>query len=113
IVMGDGLTMVGNSPLLMLNDLMRSAGESLPSGAAAIQPFPMFQPLPIGIVLLITSLLYFRYPGKKWLREGEVGEDAVTPARTESYFAQSYGIEGDVVELTVTGESPLVGMSIG
>jgi di/tricarboxylate transporter len=113
IVMGDGLTMVGNSPLLMLNDLVLSANRNLPSGTATLTPFPMFQPLPIGIVLLLAGLLYFRYPGKKWLRDGEVGEDAVTPARTESYFAQAYGIEGEVVELTVGAESPLVGMSIG
>jgi di/tricarboxylate transporter len=97
----------------MLNDLVLSANRNLPSGTATLTPFPMFQPLPIGLALLVASLVYFRYPGKKWLREGEVGEDAVTPARTESYFAQSYGIEGEVVELTVGAESPLVGMSIG
>jgi di/tricarboxylate transporter len=113
IVMGDGLTMVGNSPLLLLNDLMLSANRNLPSGVATLTPFPMFQPLPIGIALLIAGLLYFRFPGKKWLRDGEVGKDAVTPARTESYFAQAYGIEGDVFELTVGAESPLVGLSIG
>ena len=38
---------------------------------------------------------------------------SVTPARTESYFANTYGIDGDVFELTVTAESPLVGMSLG
>ncbi|MEO8159875.1 MAG: SLC13 family permease [Arenimonas sp.] len=113
IVMGDGLTMVGNSPLLMLNDLVQSSNRNLPSGVATLTPFPMFQPLPIGIVLLVTGLVYFRYPGRKWLRDGEVGEDVVTPARTESYFAQAYGIQGEVVELTVGAESPLVGMSIG
>jgi di/tricarboxylate transporter len=113
IVMGDGLTMVGNSPLLLLNDLILSANRNLPSGAATLTPFPMFQPLPIGIVLLIAGLLYFRYPGRKWLRDTDVGDDPVTPGRTESYFAQAYGIEGDVVELTVGAESPLVGMSIG
>ena len=37
----------------------------------------------------------------------------MSPARTESYFAQAYGIEGDVFELTVGAESPLVGMSVG
>jgi di/tricarboxylate transporter len=47
------------------------------------------------------------------LRDGEGANDAVTPARTESYFAQAYGIEGEVFELTVGSESPLVGMSIG
>ena len=113
IVMGDGLTMVGNSPLLLLNDLMLSANRNLPSGVATLVPFPMFQPLPIGIALLVAGLLYFRYPGKKWLRDGEVGREPVTPARTESYFAKAYGIEGDVFELTVGAESPLVGMSIG
>src|SRR5436190_1141078 len=113
IVMGDGLTMVGNSPLLLLNDLMLSANRNLPSGVATLTPFPMFQPLPIGIAMLVAGLLYFRFPGKKWLRDGEVGREPVTPARTESYFAKAYGIEGDVFELTVGAESPLVGMSIG
>jgi di/tricarboxylate transporter len=113
IVMGDGLTMVGNSPLLLLNDLLLSANRNLPSGAATLTPFPMFQPLPIGLLLLVAGLLYYRYPGRKWLRDAKETGDAVTPARTESYFAQAYGIEGDVFELTVGPESPLVGMSIG
>ena len=113
IVMGGGLTMVGNSPLLLLNDLVQSANRNLPSGAATLAPFPMFQPLPIGIALLIAGLLYYRYPGRKWLRAGEDSKDVVTPGRTESYFAQAYGIEGEVFELTVGSESPLVGMSIG
>ncbi|MCX7041176.1 MAG: SLC13 family permease [Gammaproteobacteria bacterium] len=113
IVMGGGLTMVGNSPLLLLNDLVQSANRNLPSGAATLAPFPMFQPLPIGIALLIAGLLYYRYPGRKWLRAGEDSKDVVTPGRTESYFAQAYGIEGEVFELTVGPESPLVGMSIG
>ena len=38
-------------------------------------------------------------------------ESGVTPARTQSYFAKTYGIDGDVYELTVTADSPLVGMS--
>ncbi|OGT56350.1 MAG: potassium transporter TrkA [Gammaproteobacteria bacterium RIFCSPHIGHO2_12_FULL_63_22] len=113
IVMGGGLTMVGNSPLLLLNDLVQSANRNLPSGAATLAPFPMFQPLPIGIALLIAGLVYYRYPGRKWLRAGEDSKDVVTPGRTESYFAQAYGIEGEVFELTVGPESPLVGMSIG
>ena len=113
IIMGGGLTMVGNSPLLLLNDLVLSANRNLPSGAATLAPFPMFRPLPIGIALLIAGLLYYRYPGRKWLHAGEDEKDVVTPGRTESYFAQAYGIEGEVFELTVGSESPLVGMSIG
>src|SRR4249919_3227683 len=59
IIMGDGLTMVGNSPLLMLNDLIQSANRNLPSGAATLPPFPMFRPLPIGVLLLIAGLWYY------------------------------------------------------
>lgn len=111
IVMGGALTMVGNSPLILLNDLLISANSNLPSGAASIEPLRMFAPFPIGVALLAASLLYFRYFGDKRLRDDTEG--GVTPARTESYFARAYGIEGDVFELTVSADSPLVGMSLG
>jgi di/tricarboxylate transporter len=111
IVMGGGLTMVGNSPLILLNDLLVAANANLPSGAATLEPLKMFAPLPIGLALLATSLAYFHFFGGRRLRED--GDDAVTPARTQSYFSRAYGIEGDVYELAVTADSPLVGMSVG
>ncbi|KGM57385.1 potassium transporter TrkA [Lysobacter arseniciresistens ZS79] len=111
IVMGSSLTMVGNSPLIMLNDLLLQANSNLPSGVATIEPLKMFATLPIGAALLATSLLYFRFFGNRRLHEEE--GKGVTPARTQSYFANAYGIEGDVYELTVTADSPLVGMSLG
>ena len=111
IIMGGSLTMVGNSPLILLNDLLVSANANLPSGAASLQPLKMFAPMPIGLALLAVSLLYFHFFGRRVLRGS--GGDAAKPTRTQSYFAQTYGIEGDVHELTVTAESPLVGMSVG
>ncbi|MBK9670023.1 MAG: SLC13 family permease [Thermomonas sp.] len=111
IVMGGGLTMVGNSPLILLNDLLVSANANLPSGAATLEPLNMFAPMPVGLALLAASLAYFHFFGSKLLRED--GDEAVTPARTQSYFARAYGIDGDVYELTVTADSPLVGMSVG
>jgi len=113
IVMGGALTMVGNSPLMLLNDLLVAANSNLPSGAATIEPLKMFAPLPIGLALLATSLAYFHWFGDKRLREKEETGGGATPARTQSYFAKTYGIEGDVYELTVSADSPLVGMSIG
>ena len=111
IVMGGTLTMVGNSPLILLNDLLVSANANLPSGVATLEPLRMFAPLPIGLTLLGVALLYFHLFGDKLLREE--GDKGVTPARTQSYFAQAYGIEGDVYELTVAADSPMVGMSLG
>ena len=110
IGMGGGLTMVGNSPLFLLNDLLLAANSNLPSGAATLEPLAMFAPLPIGLALLGASLAYFHFFGKKLERDDGKG---ATPARTQSYFANAYGIEGDVYELTVTADSPLVGMSLG
>ncbi len=112
ILMGGALTMVGNSPLILLNDLLVSANANLPSGVATLEPLKMFAPLPVGIALLAASLAYFHFFGDRLLQD-DGGDSGVTPARTQSYFAKAYGIEGDVFELTVTAESPLVGMSLG
>ncbi len=112
IVMGGGLTMVGNSPLILLNDLLVSANANLPSGLTTLKPLPMFAPFPIGLSLLIAGLAYFHFFGSQRLHEN-AADAGVTPARTQSYFASAYGIDGDVYELTVTADSPLVGMSLG
>lgn len=112
IIMGSSLTMVGSSPLILLNDLLVSANGNLPSGTATLQPLKMFAPLPIGLALLATCVAYFHFFGDKLLGDAS-DESGVTPARTQSYFAKTYGIEGDVYELTVGADSPLVGMSLG
>jgi di/tricarboxylate transporter len=111
ILMGGGLTMVGNSPLILLNDLLVSANANMPSGAATLEPLKMFAPLPIGLALLAACLLYFHFFGDKLLRDDS--DKGVTPARTQSYFANAYGIDGEVFELTVGTDSPLVGMALG
>jgi di/tricarboxylate transporter len=80
--MGGALTMVGNSPLILLNDLLQSANNNLPSGMATLEPLRMFAPLPIGVVLVVASLLYFRFRGDR-LAAGENGTGSVTPATTE------------------------------
>ncbi len=111
IVMGGSLTMVGTSPLILLNDLLVSANANLPSGVATLEPLKIFAPLPIGVALLAAALLYFHFFGDRLLRDD--ADQGVTPARTQSYFAKSYGIDGDLFELTVTADSPLVGMPVG
>jgi di/tricarboxylate transporter len=111
VILGGSLTMVGSSPLILLNDLLSAANANLPSGVATLEPLAMFAPAPAGLALLLLGLAYFRLFGRRLL--GKVEDKGVAPSRTESYFARTYGIEGEVFELTVTAESPLVGMSIG
>ena len=56
IMLGGTLTMVGNSPQIMLNDLLAQANHNLPSGVATLDALPMFAPTPVGIVLLAGGL---------------------------------------------------------
>ncbi|MGH8042455.1 MAG: SLC13 family permease [Rudaea sp.] len=111
ILAGTNMTMISNSPLILLNDLIASANRNLPPGAQTIEPFSLFAIAPIGLALLLAGLTYFALFTRRLLPADEESQN-VTPGRTETYFAETYGIAGDVFELTVTAESPLVGMSI-
>ena len=111
ILAGTNMTMISNSPLILLNDLIASANRNLPPGAQTIEPFSLFAIAPVGLPLLIVGLAYFALFTRKLL-PGDEESQGVTPGRTETYFAETYGIDGEVFELTVTAESPLVGMSI-
>ena len=111
ILAGTNITMISNSPLILLNDLIASANRNLPPGAQSIEAFPLFAIAPIGIPLLLVGLGYFAFlTPRLWPSDEE--KQKVTPGRTETYFAEMYGIDGEVMELTVTAESPLVGMSV-
>jgi di/tricarboxylate transporter len=82
-------------------------------GAHTIPKFGLFSVTPVGLSLAVVGVLYFYFFGRKLLPGHEDERLKVTPGRTESYFAETYGIGGETAELTVTAESPLVGMSIG
>lgn len=110
-MVGGTITMVGSSPLILLNDLMLTSNRSLPPGAEAMEGFGLFAVTPIGLALLATSVGYFWLVGRKMLPTGET-KGSSAPGRTENYFAEVYGIEGEVYEMLVTVDSPLVGMRI-
>ena len=113
ILTATNTTLIANSPLIILNDLIASANLNLPPGAHTIPKFGLFSVTPIGLSLAAVGLAYFYFFGRRLLPGHEDERLKVTPGRTESYFAETYGIAGDTAELTVTAESPLVGMSIG
>jgi di/tricarboxylate transporter len=113
ILTATNTTLIANSPLIVLNDLIASANVNLPPGAHTIPKFGLFSVTPVGLALALIGVLYFYLFGRKLLPAREDDRLKVTPGRTESYFAETYGIGGETAELTVTAESPLVGMSIG
>jgi di/tricarboxylate transporter len=112
ILTGTNTTLIANSPLILLNDLIASANRNLPPGAHTIPKFGMFSVTPVGLALAVAGVLFFYLFTRKLLPQREDDRQKVTPGRTESYFAETYGIVGETAELTVTAESPLVGMSV-
>jgi di/tricarboxylate transporter len=110
-IVGGTITMVGSSPLILLNDLILTSNRSLPPGAEAMRPFGLFDVTPVGLALLAAALVYFLLIGSRLLPTGASKRPA-SPGRTKSYFAEVYGIEGDIYEMLVTVDSPLVGMRI-
>jgi len=111
-ILGGTMTMVGSSPLILLNDLIAASNASLPPGAETLGQFELFDVAPVGLTLLVAGILYFLTFGKLLLPENKIELSAV-PARTKTYFADTYDIQGDVYELLVTVDSPLVGMQVG
>lgn len=113
ILTATNTTLIANSPLIVLNDLIASANANLPPGAQTVPKFGLFSVTPVGLALAVAGVLFFYLYTNKLLPERQDERQKVTPGRTESYFAETYGIVGETAELTVTAESPLVGMSIG
>ncbi len=110
VLLGGTLTLVGCSSLIVLNDVIFSVNPTLPNGMLPIPPFSLFAPTPIGLALVTTGIIYFLIAGHKVLPATTVQVmQSIAPV---TYFRQRYGITGDVFELLVTPNSPLVGASI-
>lgn len=109
IILGGTATMIGNSPLILLNDLLLSSNHQLPE-SLQMESFGLFAVLPIGIALSVTGLLYFMIAGRFILPKGEI--DGSRTSRTDDYIKSLYGISGELLEAQITDDSPMVGMSI-
>jgi di/tricarboxylate transporter len=109
IILGGTATMIGSSPLILLNDLLLSSNKQLPVDKQ-MASFGLFSVLPIGIALSITGILYFALAGRFVLPKDD--PDTNRTSRTDDYFKSLYGISGELLEAQVTVDSPMVGLSI-
>lgn len=109
-ILGGTMTMVGSSPLILLNDLIETSNRALPASVEKMDTFSLFSVMPIGIVMLISGILYFILLGRFVLPV--VKDKPQESGSTLKYFSEVYGISGEVFEARVTAESPLAGGSI-
>ncbi len=110
-ILGGTVTMVGSSPLILLNDLMLSSNKALPA-EHQMQTFGLFDVTPIGLSLIATGIIFFMIFGRFVLPSVKGEKKRENTTRTADYFERVYGISGELFELQATLESPLVGMTI-
>ncbi len=109
-ILGGTMTMVGSSPLILLNDLILVANQSLPE-SGQMQTFGLFSVTPVGICLVITGILYFMIFGR-WVLPGEQADGDATSARSlKEYLKQIYGLKADIFEITIPAGHPCVGLT--
>jgi di/tricarboxylate transporter len=111
-ILGGTITMVGSSPLILLNDLLISANQTLPADQQ-MEPFGLFSVTPIGIMLVITGVLYFVLLGR-WILPGQRGrgEDAGAARSMQTYVENTYGLRADMFEVRVPPGSILIGQTL-
>nr|VFJ54487.1 MAG: Di- and tricarboxylate transporter [Candidatus Kentron sp. FW]VFJ57029.1 MAG: Di- and tricarboxylate transporter [Candidatus Kentron sp. FW] len=109
-ILGGTITMVGSSPLILLNDLIRNSNQTLPE-EQQMELFSLFSVTPVGLALVATGIIYFVLAGRFVLPA--VKSKGESPDTTDHYFEELYQLSGEVYELVVPKGSTLIGEKIG
>ncbi|WP_299852780.1 SLC13 family permease [uncultured Roseovarius sp.] len=111
-ILGGTITMVGSSPLILLNDLILASNESLPAGMR-MEAFGLFSVTPIGVMLVATGVLYFVLFGR-WVlpTQRDWGMDAGSGRSMQTYIENTYGLRADMFEVRVPEGSILIGQTL-
>jgi di/tricarboxylate transporter len=107
-ILGGTVTMVGSSPLILLNDLIINSNRTL-SPAQQMHTYDLFDVTPVGLALVATGIIYFILAGRYVLPT--VVTKATKAGNTTDYLKRVYGVSYAVQEVFVPAESPIVGIT--
>ncbi|HET57800.1 MAG TPA: SLC13 family permease [Deltaproteobacteria bacterium] len=99
-ILGGNLTMVGSTPLLMLNDLLRHGGVS---------DFRLFSVAPVGVVLVVAGALYFFFFGRSVLPGVKKKKHLQPPMSIQQMLIERWRIPTTIYRCRIPKESPLAG----
>jgi len=108
-ILGGTVTMVGSSPLILLNDLILTSNKALPE-AQQMETWGLFSVTPIGLALVATGIAYFVLAGRFVLPAGSKGAKSKDDAM--AYFRDIYGLDYELFEVEVPEDSELVGKQL-
>ncbi len=106
-ILGGTVTMIGSSPLILLNDLILTSNAALDADQQ-MQTWSLFSVTPVGISLVITGILYFVIFGRFVLPVTKT-ESSTSSGNTMSYFHDVYGVDYDLYEVVVPEGSDIIG----
>ena len=108
-ILGGTVTMVGSSPLILLNDLIINSNRTLPA-AQQMDTFHLFSVTPIGLALLATGIGYFMLIGRFVLPV--VHTKGARGGNTADYLNRVYGFSYRVKEVVVPDGCPIIGQTL-
>lgn len=106
-ILGGTMTMVGSSPLILLNDLILTSNKALPA-EHQMETWGLFSVTPVGIALVATGILYFVIAGRFVLPKSK-NESNTSAADPMQYYQEVYGVHYAMSEVVVMNDSELVG----
>ena len=111
-ILGGTITMVGSSPLILLNDLITSSNESL-APDQQMETFGLFSVTPVGVMLVLTGVLYFVLFGR-WVlpAQRDRGADAGSARSMQAYIENTYGLRADMFEVRIPEGSIIIGQTL-
>ena len=111
-ILGGTITMVGSSPLILLNDLILTSNKALPA-EHQMATWSLFTVTPIGLALLGSGIAYFVLAGRFVLPGKSPADDPGSFNDPLDYFQQLYGLDYALYEMVVPKESPVADKVIG
>ena len=109
-ILGGTMTMVGSSPLILLNDLILTSNKALPADQQ-METWGLFSVTPVGIALVLTGIAYFVIAGRFVLPRTK-NESSTSGSDSMQYFRDVYGVNYTLSEIVVTEDSSIVGLLI-
>ncbi len=111
-ILGGTVTLVGSSPLILLNDLILTSNQALPADQQ-MQTWGLFSVTPVGLILVAVGIIYFIIAGRFVLPVTKEDKDSsATASSTMDYLHNIYGIDYALYEVVVPEGSPLVGKKL-
>ena len=110
-ILGGTMTMIGSSPLILLNDLILTSNKALPPDQQ-MHTWSLFSVTPIGVVLVAVGVLYFVIAGKFVLPAGGGRREDASGMDTMGYLRETYGLDYSLFEVFVPKESAMCGKTL-